>query len=180
MTTEDVYEGISIANHYPNDLKSIGLHVIPNFISNQEEHDLMEFLDSQKWNGLGIAPNPELKRRTQQYGYLFSYRYRQIQSDQTQLPEPFLPLLSKFNAHKYYLQNQYNHLVINEYEKNQGIMPHIDAPKIFGATIASLSMLSDCVMTFTEKQDESIEYKVHLPRYSVIVMTGINAKCIDL
>lgn len=69
-----------------------GLILIENAVSKEEEDHLIEQVNKQIWSGLGIGynntmilrikilmkhrPNPELKRRTQQYGHLFSYRYR--------------------------------------------------------------------------------------------------------
>ena len=40
-----------------------------------------------------------------------------------------------------------NLLVVNEYQRGQGIMPHADA-SLFGEVIAALSLLSSSIMTF--------------------------------
>jgi alkylated DNA repair dioxygenase AlkB len=55
-----------------------------------------------------------------------------------------------------------NSIIVNEYEAGQGIMPHVDAPKLFGKTITALSMLSACVMTFQHVKDPSQVYHIHL------------------
>ncbi|KAF9092539.1 hypothetical protein BGX29_010416 [Mortierella sp. GBA35] len=68
-----------------------------------------------------------------------------------------------------------NSIIVNEYEAGQGIMPHVDAPKLFGPTITALSLLSDCIMTFQHIKDPSQIYRVLLresfyPRRSLVVM----------
>ncbi|KAG0094092.1 hypothetical protein BGZ92_008502 [Podila epicladia] len=60
-----------------------------------------------------------------------------------------------------------NSIIVNEYEAGQGIMPHVDAPKLFGKTITALSMLSACVMTFHHVKDASQVYHIHLRNVSI-------------
>ena len=43
-----------------------GLTYVPDFITKEEEHDLLQFIDSRKWSD-------DLGRRTQQDGYKFNY-----------------------------------------------------------------------------------------------------------
>ncbi|CAO3649865.1 unnamed protein product [Cunninghamella echinulata] len=64
---------------------------------------------------------------------------------------------------------QPNHLLVNEYNKGQGIMPHVDAPALFGPSILSLSLLSTCIMKFTHT-DTNKEIDVILPPRSIIVL----------
>lgn len=58
-----------------------------------------------------------------------------------------------------------NSIIVNEYEAGQGIMPHVDAPKLFGPTITALSLLSDCVMTFQHVKEPGIIFRVHLRKF---------------
>jgi len=53
-----------------------GLEVILGFITEEEERQLITELDAGHWAGRGIEPNPEMKRRHQHYGGVFSYRLR--------------------------------------------------------------------------------------------------------
>jgi len=53
-----------------------GLQVVRDFISEEEEALLIRQLDEREWAGRGIEPNPEMKRRHQHYGGVFSYRLR--------------------------------------------------------------------------------------------------------
>ncbi|CAO0790450.1 unnamed protein product [Mucor circinelloides] len=114
------------------------------------------------------SPNPELKRRTQQYGHLFSYRYRKVLEEYGPLPGFTDFLVDRIMDNKW-MPNKPNHLLVNEYNPGQGIMPHVDAPALFGAAILSLSLLSECIMKFT-CEDQSID--IILPRRSLAILTG--------
>ncbi|CEP07854.1 hypothetical protein [Parasitella parasitica] len=68
-----------------------------------------------------------------------------------------------------WMPNSPNHLLINEYNPGQGIMPHVDAPALFGPAILSLSLLSECIMKFTFEDQQA---DIILPRRSLAVLTG--------
>ena len=141
-----------------------GLEIIPDFISSTEQVQLLEFIDSKPWNGNGTEPNAELRRRTQQYGYLFLFKSRTI-SHKLPVPVEFDHILNKLLVY-----DRFDHLVVNEYLAGQGIMPHVDA-KLFGECICVLSMLSDCVITFTNLEC-GMNYRFLLPSKSLMVMRG--------
>ncbi|KAI7865361.1 hypothetical protein BDF14DRAFT_1689565, partial [Spinellus fusiger] len=145
-----------------------GLLLIPDFISEEEEVDIIERVNQQQWSGLGIEPNPELKRRTQQYGYLFSYRYRKVLEEYGPLPGFVQPVVTRMMALGL-MPVTPNHLLVNEYNADQGIMPHIDAPALFGPCIGSLSLLSPCVMEFTRPGHSEA---IVLPRRSLLILSG--------
>jgi alkylated DNA repair dioxygenase AlkB len=100
-----------------------------------------------------LSPNPELKRRTQQYGHLFSYQYRyftvssnagisskkrncylrdgwwtqfksrrKVLGELGPLPDFVTTILARIVDQG--LSSPPNHLLVNEYEPGQGIMPH--------------------------------------------------------
>lgn len=46
-----------------------------------------------------------------------------------------------------------NHVLVNEYLPNQGIMPHLDGP-LFYPTICTISCGSHTVLNFHPKQDK--------------------------
>ncbi|KAK3822549.1 MAG: hypothetical protein J3R72DRAFT_458980 [Linnemannia gamsii] len=146
-----------------------GLQVIRDFITLQEEALLIQQLDEQNWGGRGIEPNPEMKRRHQHYGGVFSYRLRRVVGNMERLPSMFDFVTDRLLDRQIYKTSP-NSIIVNEYEAGQGIMPHVDAPKLFGPTITALSLLSDCVMTFQHVKDSSLVYRVHLPRRSLVVM----------
>ncbi|KAI8081688.1 uncharacterized protein BX664DRAFT_285877 [Halteromyces radiatus] len=147
-----------------------GLILIDDFVTEKEEAELVDQVNQRPWSGLGQGPNPELKRRTQQYGHLFSYRYRKVLEEYGPLPSFIDPVVQRIMSHQLMPESP-NHLLVNEYNEGQGIMPHIDAPALFGPAILSLSLLSACLMKFTHATTgHSID--VILPRRSMVVLTG--------
>ncbi|KAI9272898.1 hypothetical protein BDA99DRAFT_278717 [Phascolomyces articulosus] len=147
-----------------------GLLLIQDFVTQEEETLMIETIDKNQWCGLGISPNPELKRRTQQYGHLFSYRYRKVLEELGPLPEFSGQVVQRIMEHEL-MPNTPNHLLVNEYNLGQGIMPHTDAPTLFGPAILSLSLLSACVMKFTHVETGHT-VDILLPRLSIVVMRG--------
>ncbi|KAI9281932.1 hypothetical protein BY458DRAFT_498471 [Sporodiniella umbellata] len=144
-----------------------GLILIENAVSEEEEEDFLNEIEQRPWSGLGIGPNPELKRRTQQYGHLFSYRYRKVLEAYGPLPSFVKSFVARIAEYQW-MPRPPNHLLVNEYNSGQGIMPHIDAPALFGPRILSLSLLSPCVMRFT-RDNECID--IVLPRRSLIILS---------
>ncbi|GAB5588568.1 hypothetical protein Unana1_03468 [Umbelopsis nana] len=125
-----------------------GLTVIENFVSPDEEATLVASCDGRLWSGLGI---------------------RKVLEELGPLPDFVQPVLARIAVQG--LSPPPNHLLVNEYEAGQGIMPHTDAPSIFGPVIMSLSLISACVMRFTNL-DTGHSVDVLLPRRSMLVMTN--------
>jgi alkylated DNA repair dioxygenase AlkB len=146
-----------------------GLVLINDFITKEEHDRLISFLDNNIWHGCGVEPNGELKRRTQQFGALFRFKTRTIEEIWS-IPEEFDCFKNKFKLIDIFQKVPFDHIMVNEYQKYQGIMPHIDSTVVFGDTIACLSLLSDCVMNFKRKDDE--EWDVYLPKRSLIIFQG--------
>ncbi|KAF9281458.1 COP9 signalosome complex subunit 5a [Mortierella alpina] len=138
-----------------------GLEVLHDFVTLEEESLLIQELDSRDWAGKGIEPNPEMKRRHQHYGGVFSYRLRRAVGDMKQLPTMFDFLTQRLLERRIYTSSP-NSIIVNEYEAGQGIMPHVDAPKLFGSTITALSLLSACVMTFQHVKEPHLVHRVLL------------------
>ncbi|CAG8492396.1 10533_t:CDS:2 [Paraglomus occultum] len=143
-----------------------GLRVIENFITLEEESELINEIDKREWGGNGLPPNPEMKRRSQHYGYEFSYRYRNARY-MGPLPSMLSFILSRLVSEDI-VATPPDMCTVNEYNLKQGIMPHTDVVSLFGPTILSLSLLSPCLMRF-EKEGED-EIKVLLPQRSLLVM----------
>ncbi|KAF9927168.1 hypothetical protein FBU30_003448 [Linnemannia zychae] len=150
-----------------------GLQVLRDFISVEEEALLIQQLDERTWAGRGIEPNPEMKRRHQHYGGVFSYRLRRVVGKMEQLPAMFDFVTERLLDRQIY-HTCPNSIIVNEYEAGQGIMPHVDAPKLFGPTITALSLLSDCVMTFQHVKDSSLVFRVHLLMAAPFVVPTID------
>jgi alkylated DNA repair dioxygenase AlkB len=140
-----------------------GLRLIKNIITEQQEKELISFLNRYEWKGKGIEPNGELLRRTMQFGGLFRYKTRRMESFEP-IPQELLSLLD-------IVPGTFNHIVVNEYEVGQGIMPHCDSTVLFGDTICSLSLLSDCCMDFITLQGTDAQ-TILFPRRSLLILQG--------
>ncbi|CAG8827838.1 30732_t:CDS:2, partial [Racocetra persica] len=137
-----------------------------------EEQELIQAIDSESWCGNGVAPNPEMKRRTQHYGYVFSYRYRKIMQNLGPLPTFTDFIVKRFKQQKIIdFEDEPNTCIINEYEAGQGIMPHTDAAATFGPIILGLSLLSSCLMKFTHSNYSEKQFLIVLPPRSLLIMT---------
>ncbi|KAF9578380.1 hypothetical protein BGW38_005851 [Lunasporangiospora selenospora] len=141
-----------------------GLTLLSDFITEDEESQLIQQLDEGAWAGRGIEPNPEMKRRHQHFGGVFSYRLRRVVGEMEKLPSMFDFLTVRLIEKGLYAHTP-NSIIVNEYEAGQGIMPHVDAPKLFGPTITALSMLSDCIMTFQHVKDPDQMHRILLLRH---------------
>lgn len=156
-----------------------GGFLLENFLNREEEGEIMETLEGNPWGGNGVEPNAELKRRTQHYGFLFSYRYRRVLERLKEMPPPLQQLADriKSSAGVQDFGEPFNSVIVNEYERGQGIMPHVDSPELFGPVVASVSMLSDCLMTFSPASslspgDQQAWYEALLPQRSCLLLTG--------
>ncbi|KAJ1981575.1 hypothetical protein H4R35_000669 [Dimargaris xerosporica] len=146
-----------------------GLYMVPHFLTAEEESTLLATIDALPWSGHGLGPNPEMKRRTQQYGCIFSYRYRKVMTPLEPLPPWGEALVSRLMTLPI-LDERPNTLIINEYEPGQGIMPHTDAPSIFGNAIVSLSLNSPCLMMFNHTETSHTASVLLEPR-SLVILT---------
>lgn len=141
-----------------------GLHVFYEFISENEEKELLKKLDSQPWL-------QDLTRRVQHYGYKYDYKARKIDNSMYlgNLPEWLQNLAVKMHTHKL-IDFMPDQAIINEYEPGQGISPHIDCEPCFGDTIISLSLGSSAVMNFESKPNSKEKIEIFLEPRSLVVM----------
>lgn len=155
-----------VAPLQPNDPTTLipGLKIVPNFISTQEEEELLSvrFHLHCSFNCLLPFPPPlkaindqawneDLKRKTQQYGYKFEHASQNVRSFLGPLPA--------------WLQRETNRLVerglyplmpdqviINNYVPGQGINPHVDKTHCFDGVVGSLGLGSSCIMQFRHSE----------------------------
>lgn len=124
-----------------------GISYHPNFITDEVANELVEFIDKQEWCN-------DLKRKTQHYGY--KYNYREYNVTET---EPVPELFQLFD-------NNFEQVIVNNYEPGQGITPHIDA-KIFDNEIRIISLLHPAKMKFTRN---NVCYELLLEPNSLLIM----------
>ena len=142
-----------------------GLTYLPDFMD-QESHDrLLANVDSQPWLN-------DLKRRVQHYGYKYDYKARRVDPSMRigALPEWAMALADQL-VDRGLMRELPDQLIINEYEPGQGIASHVDCVPCFTDSIASLSLGSSCVMTFTGKETGHVIPLLLEPR-SVVALRG--------
>ncbi len=140
-----------------------GLALIENYLSVEEEIQLMRCIDKQPWLD-------DLQRRVQHYGYRYDYRRRRIElpTKVSALPDWALAMAARLEKMKI-LMEQPDQLIVNEYLPGRGIAAHMDAESCFSETIVSVSLGSTVQMDFTKGNDK---VSVLLPRRSLIQMKG--------
>jgi alkylated DNA repair dioxygenase AlkB len=120
-----------------------GLRYLPEFITQAHHDRLLEEIDRHEWLR-------DLRRRVQHYGYKYDYKARTVDPSMRlgPLPDWALEIAAMFRGHGLCTELP-DQLIINEYERGQGIKPHVDCVPCFGDTILSLSLGSFCLMDFT-------------------------------
>lgn len=141
-----------------------GLQYIPNFITEDEENELIDFIDSQEWD-------TSLSRRTQHYGWRYDYKSKKLDISNYlgELPDIFKTLGEKLVEEKLidFLPQQ---VIVNEYVSGQGIGAHTDSP-VFGEYIVSISLLSAVPMVFVNRNRTDTQTLV-LERRCALSMSG--------
>ncbi|MBW4709550.1 alpha-ketoglutarate-dependent dioxygenase AlkB [Roseobacter sp. YSTF-M11] len=142
-----------------------GLEYLPDFISAGEADYLVHNIDAQAWRS-------DLKRRVQHYGYRYDYKARQASEEDYigRLP-PFLRGLAERLAYAGNFGSVPDQVIVNEYMPGQGISAHVDCRPCFGAVIASLSLMSPCVMRL-ENIKVSQQTDLVLEPGSLLILSG--------
>ncbi|KAK1305231.1 hypothetical protein QJS10_CPB11g00027 [Acorus calamus] len=123
-----------------------GLYMLHEFVTTEEEKELLEAVDGRPWKSLS-------KRRVQHYGYEFLYNIRNVDSRQFlgELPSFVYPILKKISLFPDLGNSErkiINQLTVNEYPPGVGLSPHIDTHSAFDEYIFSLSLAGPCIMEF--------------------------------
>ena len=141
-----------------------GLSYKEDYIDEGEQDQLLRQIDEQQWLS-------DLKRRVQHYGFKYDYKARQVNLDMRidHLPE-WLQTLGRKLKEEGYMPTEPDQVIVNEYKPGQGIANHIDCEPCFEGTIVSLSLISACVMDFTNKSDTTKKIPVWLAPRSIIVL----------
>jgi len=119
-----------------------GLMYMPNFLDEDQERSLVEWIDRQEWSS-------ELQRRVQHYGWRYDYKAREVDSSMRlgALPAELVLLAERLFEEKLVPQLP-DQIIVNEYRVDQGITPHIDNKKGFADGIATISLLESWEMIF--------------------------------
>lgn len=130
-----------------------GLTIVEDYISEEEEKTLLDFIYEQKWM-------TALSRRVQHYGYEYNYKPPYDLKDAPEIPDIFL----KYGRA---LDKSFNQVIVNEYTPGQGIGKHTDHKKLFGERIASLSLGSGIAMIFAKNEEKE---ELYVNRRTLIIM----------
>ena len=147
-----------------------GLQYQRDFIGEDEEGELLQWIDRQAWRC-------DLKRRVQHYGWRYDYKARKIAADMRlgELPAPLVALAARLCQARL-IYEQPDQVIVNEYQPGQGIAGHVDCESCFGETIITLSLGSGCFMDFTRATEipptQAQKIPVWLLPRSVIAMRG--------
>lgn len=146
-------------------VKVEGLSYWADFITPEEEAELITRIDAQPWL-------TDLKRRVQHYGYKYDYKVRAVGPDAWlgPLPDWLQPLCYRLHEEKIFVDMP-DQVIVNEYQPGQGISAHVDCVPCFGDTIASLSLGSNCAMVFSHPNVEW-EKGFYLKKRSLIILSG--------
>jgi alkylated DNA repair dioxygenase AlkB len=122
----------------------LGTSYISNFLSNQEQLELISFIDQSIWLS-------DLKRRVQHYGYKYNYTTKRIDSS---LYLGTLPSIFTFLNQKMIdlnlIKSNFDQVIVNEYLVSQGISKHIDCIPCFENEIVILSLLEEWEILFSK------------------------------
>jgi len=139
------------------------LRYIPDYITTQQEAELLSDIDKQPWL-------TDLKRLVQHYGWKYDYKARNITSDLKLGPLPsFLKNYCDGLKSDNIFSKSPDQVIINEYQPGQGISSHIDCVPCFGGTIVSLSLVSACIMEF---KSDTNKVQVLLEPRSLVILSG--------
>ena len=151
-----------------------GLRVLRDFVSEQEEEELVRRLDQGTWrqykfNGsshsqlFGVRPNWAAR----------SARLPKSEDGELEMPDWLDYVMERFQkTHPALAAWWPNGCNANEYMPGRGdfLKAHFDDRQLAGEIIVNVCLLSDCVMTF-RKPNSSVQYRVTLPRRSASIMS---------
>ena len=119
-----------------------GLSLVDNFITSEEESSLINSVELAGWDDSPIA------RCTRQYGAKFDHVKRVVTTCNLPIPPEYAFVNDRL---KTATGISFTQMIINKYNPNQGIGPHID-DSAFGPVVAVISLGSKCVVDFTRSE----------------------------
>lgn len=148
------------------------LTLYKNFLTDEQETKLYNYIDNLEWD------TKTLKRHIQQYGYNYVYNKVYPRAGSGKVSSTIkLKELTKLSLldclsdvlYKFKIMSVLpNQQIVNKYLPGEGIAGHSDA-LIFDKSISTLSLGSDIIMIFTNKNTQE-QKEVLLPRKSLLVL----------
>jgi alkylated DNA repair dioxygenase AlkB len=137
-----------------------GLRYLPGYLDAAQHDGLLAAVDAGPWRGFG-------DRRAQIYGY--SYHYTKGVYRVEDLPAWAQDLAARLESDGL-MPDIADQMIVNDYAPGQGIPAHVDAP-LFTDTIVSISLVSGCVMEFTNARSGALA-RLRLDAMSALVIAG--------
>lgn len=130
-----------------------GLTYIPNYISIDEQNQLLHAIDQQVWS----LESLESRRRIQQHGYKYEYQNGILVACNYlgSLPDWANSIAQRLYRDRI-TTKVLDQVTVNEYEPGQGLRGHVDCVTCFGDTIITLSLGSSYVMNLMHLQTGEI------------------------
>jgi hypothetical protein len=135
-----------------------GLTYVPDFINEAEQKELVEHIEVGHWTH-------EFARRRQHFGMDYS---KPGSAPATPLPE-WIDLIARKVVARGLFTRMPAQALVNEYEPGQGISAHKDYAPF--DEVASLSLLSGCLLELTKTAEQMVE-TIWLAPLSLIVLRG--------
>lgn len=155
-----------------------GLYYIEDFIKSEEETEIMNLLEkTTDWFGVSSTPN---SRKVIHYGYEYSYANKYTKPKKiNDIPDIYKTnILEKLKdkippeIYDRVLKNyNFDQLIINRYEPNQGISMHIDSELHFDSVILCITVGSGTTINFESKDKKNMRSIYVKPR-SAYIMSG--------
>jgi alkylated DNA repair dioxygenase AlkB len=146
------------------DWQKLGLTLLPDFISPEEEQQLLAGIAQTYRPSIGIV-SAKHRNSIHRFGAGDIYKDNLVSAV---IPDYFAPAINRLIAEKL-IAGQPDAVTVNEYLAGQQIQPHIDAREA-GPVITVLSLLSPAVMIFTNGSDR---FEVGLPPRSLVQMRDV-------
>mmetsp|Transcript_32307 Transcript_32307/g.55886 ORF Transcript_32307/g.55886 Transcript_32307/m.55886 type:complete len:270 (-) Transcript_32307:12-821(-) len=139
-----------------------GVYLVPDYIDAHTEDKVLQY---------GISPSTRWvdvrNRRLQMWGGTVTY---QGLDNPEELPA-WLKIFSRKLTQEGVFAAEPNHVLINEYQPGQGILPHTDGPAYF-PLVATVSLGSPAMYVFWEQNEKRVpKFAVPVPQRSLIVFT---------
>lgn len=181
--------------HIIKSMKPNGLHYIENFLSEDDEIQLLNLLENtNEWFNVSRNIN---SRQVIHYGYEYSYLSKSAKPKKiTDIPNIYrTTILDKLNdaipndVYNDILKNyNFDQLIINRYEPGQGIAMHIDNLNYFDDVILCVTIGSGTTMNFQCNEKGYLHNKYIKPRSAYIMSKrarnnwshGIDKKTYDI
>uniref|UniRef100_UPI0037E7A40A alpha-ketoglutarate-dependent dioxygenase alkB homolog 4 n=1 Tax=Semicossyphus pulcher TaxID=241346 RepID=UPI0037E7A40A len=153
-----------------------GVFLLENFISEEEEKELISMMDQDVWN------ESQSGRRKQDFGPKVNFKKRKVRVGGFRgLPALSQKLVLRMQEEPSLAGFQPVEQCNLDYHPQRGsaIDPHLDDSWLWGERLVTINMLSNTILTMSLEQglpelglEEEVHVAVHLPRRSLVVLHG--------